>query len=228
MVHGPKWQNSNKIIAGKPADATRANAIPINVGSKKSGGFFNRVSSVAQPRRRKTSSQPSSQPQPQPQPSCEFFFIKKNSTGNFLDTRLSLLALTLFNVSFFDQGPAGVTSPFNEYKVKLVSTGKSNGSKYIVNREGKYMTVLVISAAYSVTFEDKDNLYDYQEFIVTGTIGSINATIQIPTGSSTGGDYRYLTESSYTGQVLFQPAPPGGNVHEDDRLSFLSASSNGC
>ena len=35
MVHGPKWQNSNKIIAGKPADATRANAIPINVGSKK-------------------------------------------------------------------------------------------------------------------------------------------------------------------------------------------------
>ena len=195
MVHGAKWQNSNKIISCQPADATRANAIPINVGSKKSGGVANRVSSVAQPHPRKTSSQPS----------CEYFFIKKNSTGNFLDTRLQ--SKTPPHLNYFHPG---VTSPYDDYKVKLVSTGKPNESKYyIVNREGKYMTVQVISAAYSVTFGDKDNLYDYQEFIVTGTIGSINATIQIPTGSSTGGDYRYLTESSYTGQVLFQPAPPG-------------------
>ena len=49
MVHGAKWQYSNRIISGKPADATRANALPFNVGSKKSGGFANRLLSVAQP-----------------------------------------------------------------------------------------------------------------------------------------------------------------------------------
>lgn len=49
MVHGAKWQYSNKIISGKPADATRANALPFNVGSKKSDGFANRLLSVAQP-----------------------------------------------------------------------------------------------------------------------------------------------------------------------------------
>lgn len=200
MVYGPKKQSFNKIISVKPTDATRANALPFNVGAKKSDGFANRLLSVAQPRPRRSSSQPS----------CEYFFIRNNDSGDFLDTvpEGGPQPVCKFNIG---------TSPYTEYKVKLVSTGKPNGSKYIVNKQGKYMTVLFINPAYFVTFEDKDNLSDYQDFIVTGTIGSTNATIQIPTGSSTGGGDRYLTKNT---EARFEAAA--------NLLSFRSASSTGC
>ena len=226
MVHGPKWQNSNKIIAGKPADATRANAVPFNVGSKKSGGVANRLLRAAQPHPRKTSSQPSAYhmaqppPQPPPQPSCEYFFIKNNASGEFLDT------VPEGGRCFFNTG----TNTMDGYKVKLVSTGRENGSKYIVNREGKYMTVFHHldgvgtgigsggsgDASWFVTFQGSPSSYQ-SYFIVNGTIGSINATIREMYGDPDTPS-NYLTKNI---EARFE------NVFNS--LSFLpSASSNGC
>ena len=203
MVYGPKKQSFNKIISVKPTDATRANALPFNVGAKKSDGFANRLLSVAQPRPRRSSSQSS----------CEYFFIKDNVSEQFLDTVPQVgqfFALCKFNTG---------TSPYNEYKVKLVSTGKPNGSKYIVNKQGKYMSVLFDGfQTYYVTFEDKGGI-SLQEFIVTGTIGSTNATIQTADNTLGIPINLYLRKEGQNTAVFDQP---GYN------LSFPSASSTGC
>lgn len=200
MVHGVKKQSFNKIISSKPADATRANALPPSVGAKKSGGFANRLLSLAQPRPvKKTSSQPS----------CEYFYIQNNNSGEFLDT----VPEGVPAVCYFNTG----TNPYTEYKVKLVSTGKPNGSKYIINKEGKYMTVEKVNPdSFFVTFGDKDEL-SLQEFIVTGTIGSTDARIQTPDNGVGIVENLYLTKNT---EARFEVA--------DNALSFPSASRNGC
>ena len=82
MVFGPKKQSSNKIISGKPADVNEY-GLPPSVGSKKSGGFANRLLSVAQPRRKTKTKTKTKTPS---QRSCEYFYIEDNASGDFLDT----------------------------------------------------------------------------------------------------------------------------------------------
>ena len=165
MVHGAKKQSFNRIISGKPTDATRANALPFNVGAKKSGGFVNRLLSVAQPRPRRNSSQPS----------CEYFFIQDISSGAFLNTGES-------DDSIFNAGEGGPN--YDIYKVRLLSAG--GGLVYIQGKNGKYMTVLVRSSSEQIAFTGFENPeLSEQRFKVTITNTDNIATIQ--TGGNRGG-----------------------------------------
>ena len=215
MVFGPKKQSFNKIISGKPADVNEY-GLPPSVGSKKSGGFANRLLSVAQPRRKtKTPSQRS----------CEYFFIQTVVTTNNTQSEIFLNTTEITNPQTGNSVFDSATGPSNYdiYKVRLLPVPDDNELVYIQGKNGNYMTVVVASKQEfqnKIIFQRGKELGDdafEQRFRVT-ELENNEVTIQ------TGGDRSAVNEDYY----LFLANGDRAKTQEDsNRISLIPARETG-